>query len=254
MQVSYGPIESSQNIDCGSDMQLNLTNEETLALHDLLNTTVEDDRYPVSPRVRTLCGTLAKLGPRARVLEESRRVKAEAVGAVAVELDRRELERELRSVATRGELDREMLERELRRSGPEGAAAAWERVDTGLRVERAGFDRLRDELPPDPLDVLSWASELYGMAAKWWAWEVVSLRGEGDGGRTWAALEAAETDLRERLAPVRDGRRDSPHGGLMADCWTVALDPVLRELDELVGAHRAAVAALYARAHRAGTA
>jgi len=40
----------------------------------------------------------------------------------------------------------------------------------------------------------------------------------------------------------------------MADCWTVALDPVLRELDELVGAHRAAVAALYARAHRAGTA
>jgi hypothetical protein len=235
-------------------MQLNLTDEETLALLDLLNTTVRDHRYSVSPRIRTLRGALAKLRPMARVLEESRRVKAEAVGAAAAELDRRELERELRSVPTRGEFDRELLEPELWRSGPEGAAAAWERVDAGLRVERAGLDRLRNELPADAFDAPSWASELCGTAAEWWAWEAVRLHGERDGGWTWAALEAAEADLRERLAPGGDGRGDPTHGGLMADCWTVALDPVLRELDELVGAHRAAVAALYAWAHRAGIA
>jgi hypothetical protein len=234
--------------------KLYLTDEETLALLDLLNATVQDHRYPVSPHIRTLRGTLKKLRPMAQVLEESKRVKAEAVGANAAELDRRELERELRSEPTRGELDRERLERELWRSGPEAAAAAWERVDAVLRVERAGLDRLRDELPADPFDAPSWASELCGTAARWWAWEAIRLRGEGDGGRTWAALKAAEADLRERLAPGRDGRGDPTHGGLMADCWTVALDLVLRELDEFVGAHGAAVAALYARARRSGIA
>ena len=59
--------------------KLNLTDEETLALLDLLNTTVQDHRYPVSPHIRTLRGTLAKLRPMVQVLEEGKRVKAEAV-------------------------------------------------------------------------------------------------------------------------------------------------------------------------------
>jgi hypothetical protein len=229
-------------------MQLDLTDEETLALLDLLNTTLEGDRYPVSRRIRTLRGTLAKLGPMARVLEERRRVKAEAVEAAEAEIDRRELERELRSGLSEGGRDRQGLERELRWSGPGGAAAAWGQVDAGLLAERASLDRLRDGLPADPLDAPSWASELCGAAAKWWAWESVRLRGEGDGGRTWAALEAAEADLRERLARGSASGGDPAHGGRMA----VALELVLGELGELVGAHRAAVAGLYARAHRAG--
>jgi hypothetical protein len=235
-------------------MQLDLTEAETLALLDLLNTTVEGGHYPVSARIRTLRGTLAKLGPIARVLEESRRVKAEAVGAAEAELDRRELERELRAMPTGGEFDREVLERDLLRSGPEGAAVAWERVDARLCAERAGLDRLRDELPADPLDALSWASKLCEAAARWRAWEIVRLWGEGDGGRTWAALQAAEADLREKLARSRNGRRDLAPGRLIADCWTVALELVRGELDELVGAQRTAVAALYARAGRAGIA
>jgi hypothetical protein len=60
----------------------------------------------------------------------------------------------------------------------------------------------------------------------------------------------AEADLRERLTRGSDGGGDPAHGGLMA----VALDLVLGELGQLVGAHRAAVAGLYARAHRAGIA
>jgi hypothetical protein len=235
-------------------MKLKLTDEETLALLDLLNMTVEGGRYPVSARVRTLRGMLAKLGPMARVLEESRRATEEAVGAAEAELDRRELERELRAVPTGGELDRQVLERELLRSGPEGAAVAWERVDARLCAERAGLDSLRDELPADPLNALSWASELCEATARWRAWEAIRLHGEGDGGRTWAALQAAEADLRERLARSRNGRGDPAHGGLIADCWTVALDLVLGEVSKLVDAHRAAVTALYARADRAGIA
>lgn len=72
--------------------------------------------------------------------------------------------------------------------------------------------------------------------------------GAGDGGWTWAALEAAEADLRERLAQGSASGGDPAHGGLMA----VALDLTLGELDELVGAYRAVVDGLYARAHRAG--
>lgn len=169
------------------------------------------------------------------------------------ELDRQELERELRAVSADGEFDRQALEAELWQSGREGAAAAWGRVDAGLRSERAALDRIRDELPANPLDALSWVSELGETAAKWRAWETVRLCGEG-GGLTWAALQAAEVELQEALACSRNGCRGPARVCLIADCWTVALDLVIREVGELVGAHRAAVAALYARAHRAGIA
>ena len=94
-------------------MLLDLTDEETLALHDLLNTTIGAARYPVSPRIRMLRGTLTKLRLTARVLERRTPVKAEAVGAAAAELDRRELARELQSVPTGGDLNRQVLERHL---------------------------------------------------------------------------------------------------------------------------------------------
>ena len=235
-------------------MQLNLTDKEVLALSDLLNTTIEGDRHPGSPRIQTLRGTFAKLGPMTRVLENRKHVKAEGVGAAAAELDRRDLELQLRSAPTRGEFDREVLERELRQSGPEGAAAAWGLVDAGLRAERANLDCLRDGLLTDPSDAPSWASELCGVAVRWWAWEIVRRHGEADGGRTWAALEAAMADLRERRAGGGDDRGNPAHDALTADSWRVALDLVLRELDGFVGAHRAAIAAVYARARRAGIA
>jgi hypothetical protein len=44
-------------------MQLDLTDEETLALLNLLTETIESDRYPLSPRVRMPRGILAKFGP-----------------------------------------------------------------------------------------------------------------------------------------------------------------------------------------------
>lgn len=240
--------------DPGRDMLLDLTDEETLALHDLLNTTIEAARYPVSPRIRMLRGTLTKLRLTARVLERRTPVKAEAVGAAAAELDRRELARELQSVPTGGDLNRQVLERQLCESGPEGAVMAWQRVEDGLRAERVDLDRLRDELPTDPYDALSWASELCRTVANWCAWETVRLRAEGHGGRTWAALEVAEADLREKLERAGDSNADSAHGGLIADCWMPALKLVLGELHELLSAHRAAVVALYARARRAGIA
>ena len=43
-------------------MQLELTDEETFALLNLLIDTIEADRYPMSPRVRLLREILAKLG------------------------------------------------------------------------------------------------------------------------------------------------------------------------------------------------
>jgi len=42
---------------------LNLTDEETDALARLLSRTIDDDRYPLSPRVQTLKGILAKIRP-----------------------------------------------------------------------------------------------------------------------------------------------------------------------------------------------
>jgi len=42
-------------------MQLELTGEEAAALLRLLNRTIEDDRYPLSPRTRVLRGIRAKL-------------------------------------------------------------------------------------------------------------------------------------------------------------------------------------------------
>ena len=44
-------------------MMLDLTEEETDALAKLLSRTIDDDRYPLSPRIRTLRAILAKLRP-----------------------------------------------------------------------------------------------------------------------------------------------------------------------------------------------
>jgi hypothetical protein len=43
-------------------MTLDLTDEETLALLNLLIDTIEADRYPTSPRIRVLREILAKFG------------------------------------------------------------------------------------------------------------------------------------------------------------------------------------------------
>jgi hypothetical protein len=42
-------------------MYLELTDEEVAALLRLLNATIDDDRYPLSPRIRTLRRIRAKL-------------------------------------------------------------------------------------------------------------------------------------------------------------------------------------------------
>jgi hypothetical protein len=42
---------------------LDLTDEETDALARLLSRTIDNDRYPLSPRVQTLKGILAKIRP-----------------------------------------------------------------------------------------------------------------------------------------------------------------------------------------------
>ena len=42
-------------------MQLDLDDEEAAALLALLNRAIEDDRYPLSPRIRVLRGIRAKL-------------------------------------------------------------------------------------------------------------------------------------------------------------------------------------------------
>jgi hypothetical protein len=44
-------------------MPVELTDDEKLALVDLLKRTIRDDPYPLSPRVRTLQAILAKLEP-----------------------------------------------------------------------------------------------------------------------------------------------------------------------------------------------
>jgi hypothetical protein len=44
-------------------MHLDLSDDETAALTRLLATSIADDRYPLSPRVRTLKGILDKLNP-----------------------------------------------------------------------------------------------------------------------------------------------------------------------------------------------
>jgi hypothetical protein len=44
-------------------MRLDLTEEETGALAKLLSRTIDDDRYPLSPRIQNLKGILAKLRP-----------------------------------------------------------------------------------------------------------------------------------------------------------------------------------------------
>jgi hypothetical protein len=42
-------------------MRIDLTREEAVALLSLLNRAIENDRYPLSPRIRTLRGIRAKL-------------------------------------------------------------------------------------------------------------------------------------------------------------------------------------------------
>jgi hypothetical protein len=44
-------------------MHIDLTDEETAALTKELHDIVESDRYPLSPRIRTLRAILAKLRP-----------------------------------------------------------------------------------------------------------------------------------------------------------------------------------------------
>jgi hypothetical protein len=46
-------------------MHFDLTDEETFALLNLLTKTVENDRYPLSPRIQILRGILAKFSPSA---------------------------------------------------------------------------------------------------------------------------------------------------------------------------------------------
>ena len=47
----------------GIAIRLDLTDDETAALLNLLTETIENDRYPASPRIRRVRGILAKLGP-----------------------------------------------------------------------------------------------------------------------------------------------------------------------------------------------
>ena len=44
-------------------MMLDLSDQETDALAGLLHRTIDDDRYPLSPRVQTLKAILAKIQP-----------------------------------------------------------------------------------------------------------------------------------------------------------------------------------------------
>jgi len=44
-------------------MELDLTEEETVALTRLLTDTIDADRYPLSPRIQTLKGILARIRP-----------------------------------------------------------------------------------------------------------------------------------------------------------------------------------------------
>jgi hypothetical protein len=50
-------------------MNLELSDEEELALGDLLKRTIEADHYPLSPRVLTLKAILAKLEPASALVE-----------------------------------------------------------------------------------------------------------------------------------------------------------------------------------------
>ena len=45
------------------EMMLDVTDEETDALAKLLSRTIDDDRYPLSPRIQTLKGILGKIRP-----------------------------------------------------------------------------------------------------------------------------------------------------------------------------------------------
>jgi hypothetical protein len=49
-------------------MTLELSDDETLALPDLLKRTIDGDRYPFSPRILTLKAILAKVEPQPEAL------------------------------------------------------------------------------------------------------------------------------------------------------------------------------------------
>ena len=60
-------------------MNLDLSDEETAALTQELHDIVENDRYPFSPRIRTLRAILAKLRPEpVRALAAAEGVRATA--------------------------------------------------------------------------------------------------------------------------------------------------------------------------------
>jgi hypothetical protein len=50
-----------------------LADDEKVALRALLRRTIDDDRYPLSPRIRVLKGILAKLEPQSRRQHRGRR-------------------------------------------------------------------------------------------------------------------------------------------------------------------------------------
>ncbi len=60
--MSFSLRDSQSRPHIGA-MHLDLSDEETAALTSELHNIVENDRYPFSPRVRTLRGILAKLRP-----------------------------------------------------------------------------------------------------------------------------------------------------------------------------------------------
>ena len=57
-------------------MTLDLTEEETGALASLLSRTIDDDRYPLSPRIQILKGILAKIRPEPPRATTARRRRA----------------------------------------------------------------------------------------------------------------------------------------------------------------------------------
>ena len=63
-------------------MQLDLTDEEAFALLKLLTEKIENDRYPLSPRIQMLRGILAKLRlePVREPLPEPKRYEPPRVG------------------------------------------------------------------------------------------------------------------------------------------------------------------------------
>jgi hypothetical protein len=58
--LAHSPLTPAYRV---SAMHLDLTDDETFALLNLLTETIENDRFPLSPRIQILRGILAKFGP-----------------------------------------------------------------------------------------------------------------------------------------------------------------------------------------------